>query len=186
MAISLPRKLWTVDEYELMIEKGILDEDDNVELIKGEIVEMAPIGLRHAGCVTALQTLFHDLVGEMATVSVQNPVQLPDDSEPQPDIALLKGGWRSFMHKRPTASDVLLLVEVSDSTLAADRGVKLPLYAEAGIREVWIVNLDNDVIEAYSQPSGGKYTTAALMGRGQSLALPAGLPGQISVDEVLE
>lgn len=186
MAVSLARKLWSIDEYEQMIEKGILDKYDRVELIRGEIVEMAPIGVRHAACVTNLEALFHTLLDkETATVYGQNPVQLPVASEPEPDVALLKGHRSLYRHRRPTAEDVLLLVEASDSTLATDRRVKLPLYAEANIGEVWLVNLDKDVVEVYSEPVGGKYEKMALVGRGEMLALPGGLRGQISVDEVL-
>src|SRR5437879_4283597 len=102
MTTGLARKLWSVAEYEEMIEKGILDKYDRVELIRGEVVKMAPIGVRHAGCVTGLDTLFHRLPDEMVTVSVQNPIVLPDDSEPQPDVALLKGHWSLYVRKRPT------------------------------------------------------------------------------------
>src|SRR5437588_1580611 len=114
MAVGLIRKLWTVAEYEEMIEKGILDKYDRVELIRGEIVEMAPIGVRHASCVNDLNALFGRLLDETVIVSVQNPIVLPNDSEPQPDIALLKGHRSLYRRKRPTAEDVLLLVEVAD------------------------------------------------------------------------
>jgi Uma2 family endonuclease len=185
MTISLPRKLWSVDEYELMIEKGILDEEDRVELIKGEIVEMAPIGIRHAACVVAFQELFHELLGRSVTVSVQNPVRLPDASEPQPDIALLRGRRSSYNHRRPTAEDVLLVVEVADTTLATDREVKAPLYVQAEVPQVWLVNLEANMVEVYSEPAGGKYGKVVFVGRGEKLALPGGLPGEIAVDEVL-
>ncbi len=182
---SLARKLWTVDEYEQMIEKGILTEDDRVELIKGEIVEMAAIGPRHAMCVMRLDELFHELLRRTVLISVQNPIRLPDYSEPEPDLALLKRRSDEYSHEHPKADDILLLVEVSDSTLATDRRVKVPLYAEAGIAEVWLVNLDKDVVEVYSEPTGGKYEKMALARRGEALVLPGGLPGQISVAEVL-
>lgn len=187
MAASLPRKLWTVGEYEQLVEKGVLDEDDRVELIRGEIVEMAPVGTRHISCVINLQALFHRLSPDIVTVSVQNPVRLPNDSEPQPDVALLKGPRSRYKEHRPSSEDVLLLVEVSDSTLGSDRYVKAPLYAEAGIPEVWVVNLDKGVIEVFSQPAGGRYKRTSTVGRGETLAiaLPGGLAESISVDEVL-
>jgi Uma2 family endonuclease len=185
MTIGFTRKLWSIEEYERMIKMGILSKDDRVELIKGEIVELAPIGVRHAACVVAFQDLFHASLRQSVTISVQNPVRLPDDSEPQPDIALLKGHRTLYNHRRPTAEDVILLVEVSDTTLATDKEVKLPVYAHAEIPQVWIVNLDADVIEIYSEPAGAVYTKVALGRRGQLLALPGGLPGEIAVDEVL-
>src|SRR5438128_11861822 len=126
MAVTPTRKLWTTDEYERMIEMGILGKDDRVELINGEILQTAPIGIRHAACVVALQELLHKQLADIATISTQNPIQLPGDSEPQPDIAVLKGKSRLYRRRRPAPDDVLRLIEVSDSTLAGDRPVKLP------------------------------------------------------------
>lgn len=185
MVIELPRKLWTVDEYELMIEKGVLTGDDRVELIRGEIVQMAPIGPRHAVCVRRLDDLFHDLLQKTVIVSVQSPVRLPDDSEPQPDLALLRRRPDEYAGGHPTAEDILLLIEVSDTTLATDRAAKVPLYAEAGIAEVWLVNLENDGVEVYSELVGGRYTKVDFVGRGQRLRMPSGLVGEIEVDDIL-
>lgn len=184
MTVGLAHKLWSIDEYEQMIEKGILTKNDRVELIRGEIVEMAPIGLRPAACVVRLTGLFHKLLGETVMVSVQNPVQLHDDSEPQPDRALLKRRVDAYAAKRPTEGDVLLLVEVTDSTRLTDRAVKVPLYAEAGIAVVWVVNVDEGVIEVYANPVGGSYQRTDMLGPGTMLALPGGLPGSINVGEV--
>jgi Uma2 family endonuclease len=185
MLTGLARKLWTIDEYERMIEEGILDKDDRVELIKGEVVEMTPIGVRHAACVTNLEALFYKLPESLVTVRGQNPIQLPDDSEPQPDVVLLKGHRSLYARRRPTADDVILLVEVSDSTLRIGRNVKLPLFANAGIPEVWIVNLEEDVIEVYSEPTDNVYQKVWVAGKGSSVPLPGGLVGAVSVDEVL-
>jgi Uma2 family endonuclease len=185
MAVSLARKLWSADEYERLIENGILDEDNRVELIRGDIVELPPIGIRHAACVVALGELFHELLDRMVTVSVQNPIRLPDDSEPQPDIALLRGHRSLYTRRRPTAGDVLLLVEVSDTTPATDREVKVPLYAGSGIPQVWVVNLDSEAIEVYSEPVGEKYQKVTFVARGEKLALPGGMAGEIALDEVL-
>jgi Uma2 family endonuclease len=185
MATGLARKTWSVEEYEEMIEKGILDKNDHVELIRGEIVNMTPIGMRHAACVTILSSLFYELVGAKATVSVQNPVLLLNHSEPQPDIALLRDHPRAYVRRRPTSTDIILLVEVSDTTLKTDRTIKVPLYAEAGVPEVWIVNLEEDVIEVYTQPEGSQYGEMHSVGRGGTVNLPGGLPGSVRVDEVL-
>jgi Uma2 family endonuclease len=185
MAVELVRKLWTIEEYEMMIEKGVLTKDNRVELIKGEIVEMAPIGMRHAYCVAALSRIFSRLPENVAVVWVQSPIQLPNDSEPEPDVALLRGPLQSYAHRRATAQDAILVVEVADTTLASDRGVKVPLYAEAGISEMWVVNMDEKTIEVYSEPAVGRYQNLRVAHKGDRLELPEGLRGQISVDEVL-
>src|SRR5438309_12082995 len=171
MAVSLVRKLWRTEEYEEMIEKGVLDKYDHVELIRGEIVEMAPIGLRHAYCVASLDALLHGLVGRSATVFTQTPIQLPNNSMPEPDVALVRGPLSSYARRRVTAEDVILFVEVSDTTLATDRRVKLPLYAEAGIPEVWIGNVDEDLVDVYSQLANGKYKAVHQFRRGETVPL---------------
>ena len=144
------RRRFTVHDYYRMGEAGILHEDDRVELIEGEIVEIAPIGSRHLTCVNQLTRLLVRGVGDAAIVSVQNPVRLDEHTEPQPDLAVLR--VRDYRESLPMPEDVLLLIEVSDTTLAYDRGVKLPLYARAGIREVWIA----DLVGA-TDPSGDGY-----------------------------
>lgn len=185
MAVNLERKTWTIGEYEQMIEKGILDEDERVELIRGEIVKMAAIGPRHATCVRRLEELFHELLGRTVVVSGQNPIRLPDNSEPQPELALLKRRNDEYRQQHPQAADVLLLVEVADTTVTSDRDAKVPLYAEAGIAAVWLVDLNANVIEVYSEPVGGRYERVSTVGRDETLALPGGLVGSISVDEVM-
>ncbi|MBF6614552.1 MAG: Uma2 family endonuclease [Chloroflexi bacterium] len=185
VAIELARKLWTIEEYEEIIEKGILDKYDHVELIRGEIVNMAPIGMRHVVCVARLDSLFHKLPEREVAIFVQSPIQLQNNSMPEPDVALLRGPLGAFAHRRAIAQDVILLVEVADSTLATDRSVKVPLYAEAVVTEVWIVNLDEEVIEVYSEPEGGKYGSVRRLGRGEEVALPAELEGSVRVEEVL-
>lgn len=185
MAIQLQRKLFTIEEYERMIATGVLAEDDRLELIRGEIVEMTPIGLEHIVCVLRLDHLFGGLVAKSAHTSVQNPIRLPNGSRPQPDVTILK--WRDdfYAGKHPDAEDVLLLIEVADSTLETDRGVKVPLYAEAGIPETWIINLPERVVEVYSGPSAGAYGKIRHARRGDSLPLPAGLEGVVRVDDIL-
>ncbi len=156
------QRMFTLDEYEHMIAAGIFPPEDRSELIRGEIIEMAPIGLRHAACVTRIQTLFSERLGRAAIVSVQNPIRLTGNSLPQPDLVLLRPRSDFYGQSRPTAGDVLLLVEVSDSTLEYDTNVKIPLYAEASIQEVWIVNLQDNLITAYSNPLAKSYTTVQL------------------------
>lgn len=148
-----------------MADAGILGRDDRVELIDGEVVEMSPIGSRHAASVSRLVRIFTSLVGDLAVVRVQDPVRLSDLSEPQPDLALLKPRDDFYASGHPTPADVYLIVEVADSSLAFDQGVKLSLYALCGIPEVWIVDLSTSVLTSYRTPDGGNYThTSRLKG----------------------
>ncbi len=180
---GVTRWRFTVHDYHRMGEAGILHEDDRVELIEGELVEMAAIGARHFSCVNRLNRLLVINVGDEAIVSVQNPVRLNEHTEPQPDLTVIRP--RDYRLSLPGPEDVLLLIEVSDTTLAYDRGVKLPLYARAEIGEAWIVNLPGETIERYTGPSAGSYRQADQMRRGQTLTSTA-LSGLIlSADEIL-
>ncbi|MCB1920590.1 MAG: Uma2 family endonuclease [Candidatus Competibacteraceae bacterium] len=151
------RHRWTVAEYHRMAEVGLLNEDSRVELIDGEIIEIAPIGSPHGGHVKRCIRLFSKVVDDKAIIAAQDPVVLGNYEEPEPDIALLR--WRDDdyeqMHPRP--EDVLLLIEVSDSTLRYDRDVKVPLYAKNGIPEVWLLDIQNRQLEIYREPSNGAY-----------------------------
>ena len=147
---QLTRWRFTVHDYHRMGEAGILHEDDRVELIQGELVQMTAIGTRHFSCVNRLNRLMVLNFGDEAIVSVQNPVRLNEYNEPQPDVTVIR--TRDYRESLPMPEDVLLLIEVSDTTLAYDRGIKLPLYARAGIGEVWIVNLPGEIIERHTGP----------------------------------
>ena len=164
---EVTRRRFTVHEYHRMGEAGILHEDDRIELIDGELVEMTAIGTRHFNCVNRLNHLLVGKAGDDAIVSIQNPVRLNEYSEPQPDAALIR--TRDYSGSLPTPEDVLLLIEVSDTTLAYDHGVKLPRYAEAGIPEVWIVNLPGQRIEHHTGPSGDLYGHVHLARRGEKI-----------------
>lgn len=179
------RRLFTIDEYEQMIDAGVFDEDEHIELIKGEIVKMAAIGLRHEGCVRRLTKLLERRVGDIAIVSVQNSVRLPAASQPEPDVAVLAWDDEYYSERRATPHDVLLLIEVAESSLRYDRTVKVPLYAVAGISEVWVVDLKGSRIEIYSDPVGGQYERVKQVGRGETLQILAGSAATLTVDEVL-
>lgn len=170
---QVTRRRFTVHEYHRMGEAGILHEDDRLELIEGDIVEMAAIGSRHFTCVNGLNRLLVRGVGDEAIVSVQNPVRLDERNEPEPDLAVIRA--RDYRDSLPAPEDVLLLIEVSDTTLDYDRGVKLPLYARAGIPEVWIVDLPAQAIERNTEPSAAGYGLVRRGRRGEVLhseALP--------------
>ncbi len=168
------QRRFTVDEFHRMAEAGILHEDDRVELLEGEIVEMSPIGGRHAACVREINRLLVRQVGDDLRVDVQSPVRLGERGAPQPDLAVIRA--RAYGNSLPTPEDVLLLIEVADTSLASDRDVKLPLYAVAGIAEVWLVDLNTNVIERHTEPSESGYRLVRRVGRGETLesvVLPA-------------
>jgi Uma2 family endonuclease len=184
MALQIERRLFTLQEYERMIEAGVFQEDERLELIRGEIVELTPIGFDHAGTVARLTMLLARNVADSAILWIQNPIQFAGNSRPQPDLALLK--WQDYSASRPaTTSDVLLVIEVADTSIAYDRKVKGPLYAGAGIPEYWIVNLQGRVVEVYTHPTEGAYKQVRKARRGDAVALPAGLEGAVQVSDIL-
>src|SRR5947209_19828600 len=166
MSRQLAKRLLTADEYERMGEAGIFHPDDRLELLEGEIYEMSTIGSPHAARVDLLITLLTERAQRRFIVRGQSPVRLNDFSEPQPDVALLR--WRDDFYRsaHPTPADVLLVVEVADTTAETDRKVKVPLYARAGIPEAWLVNTPDERIEVYSDPSGDSYRRVEHFGRG--------------------
>lgn len=149
----------TVDEFHKMAAAGIFMEDDRVELIDGEMVDMAPIGSRHASIVKRLTNLLVTLAQGRAIVSAQDPLRLDPHSEPEPDLMLLKPRADFYSEAHPGAEDVLLLIEVCDTTVRYDREVKLPLYARQGVAEVWLIDLEARLVETcrMPQPEVGNY-----------------------------
>lgn len=185
MSVEPRRRLFNVDEYYAMARAGILDEDDRVELIEGEIVRMTPIGSRHAACVDRLTRILSGFAGPDEIVRVQNPVRLGDLSEPEPDLALLKGRDDFYARRHPGPEDVLLIVEVAETSLEFDLGRKLPLYATSGVPEVWIVDLDGDRIEAHHGPAQEGYRERRIRTRGETLQSAGLTELKVAVDEVL-
>jgi Uma2 family endonuclease len=155
--LGVQRHKLTVAQYHRMAETGVLAPDARVELLEGVIVDMAPIGSRHAATVNRLTRAFAAAVGNRAIVSVQNPIRLGDHDEPQPDLALLRPRADYYAEATPTAADVLLVVEVAQSSAAYDREVKLPLYAQHGVPEVWLVDLDAARLHVCRAPQDGRY-----------------------------
>jgi len=170
MTVQLVRRLFTVADYHKMAEAGILGEDDRVELLNGEIVAMSPIGSRHAACVDRLTQYLVVRVAGRAIVRVQNPIRLGEHSEPQPDVALLKPRPDFYAEAHPGPEDVLLVVEVAETSAAVDREVKVPLYARFGVPEVWLADLAGEQIEVFRQPSAQGYRELRVLRRGDSLA----------------
>ena len=174
-AIPFSRHRLSVEQFEEMARVGILAHDARVELIDGELIDMAPIGSRHASVVAALTMCFARQGGDVL-VWPQCPIVLPPRSEPQPDLAILVPQARGYRDALPRAEDILLVIEVSDTTVRYDRLVKGELYARYGIREFWLVNLPEAVLEVHSKPETGAYRTHLVLS-GADIAVPEALPG---------
>jgi Uma2 family endonuclease len=158
VTITPLRKQFTVDDYARMRETGILTEDDRVELLDGEIYIMSPIGPLHVAIVNKLNKILGVRVGDRGIISIQNPIRLDKLGEPQPDIAILHPRDDFYTQALATPDDILLVIEVADTTLEYDREQKLPRYAQAHISEVWIVDVAAQTIEQHTQPYQGVYT----------------------------
>jgi Uma2 family endonuclease len=185
MAWQPARKLFTVTEYHQMIEAGVLKEDDRVELLNGEIIEICPIGPRHAAHVDRLVYILPRKLKSKATLRVQSPIILNDHSQPQPDLSLLKPRADFYANGHPTPADVLVVIEVSDSTVEKDRRAKIPTYALAEIRETWLIDLVEDRIEVHTNPYNGIYQEVRIIQRGQKV-ISRSLPQlKLKADEIL-
>jgi Uma2 family endonuclease len=185
MATQVLRKLFTVEQYHRMHEVGVLTDTDRVELIRGEIIQMSPIGTKHAACVMRLIDLFSQALGQRVLTNVQNPLKLANDSEPQPDVCLLKRKDDYYASAHPTPADVYLVIEVADTTIDFDRTSKMPLYAESGIIELWLVNLNDQCIEVYREPQADRYENISKHDRTQSISPLAFADLAIAVEQIL-
>ena len=172
--IEPQRRRFTLEEYHRLGEVGVFREKERLELIEGEIVEMTPIGRVHAGTVDRIASVFFGRLGDRAGVRIQGPVVFADlVSELQPDVTLLVPRGDFYAGGHPGAGDILLAVEVMDSTAAYDRGVKLPLYARAGVPEVWLVNVGARRIEGHRRPGPDGYGESRIFQRDESIAVQA-------------
>ncbi|MBE9187328.1 Uma2 family endonuclease [Microcoleus sp. LEGE 07076] len=185
MSVKMQRRLFTVQEYHLMNDAGIFGEDDRVELIEGEIIQMAAINTRHATCVRRLIRQFRQLPEESAFLDVQNPIQLNERTEPQPDVVLQQPRADYYETAHPIPSEVLLLVEVSDRTVDFDRDVKVPNYTSSGIQEVWLWDLEANCLEVYRNPTANGYISVQKFERRETVS-PLAFPDFVlSIDGIL-
>jgi Uma2 family endonuclease len=173
--VAATRRRFTRKEYYRMAEAGILRERERVELIRGEIVEMSPIGPRHSAFVDNLNRLLARRLPDDAIVRVRGPVALADDTEPQPDLTVLRRRTVSYKDREAWAEDALLVVEVADSSLAYDRSTKRRLYAEAGIPEYWVVDCAAETVEVHRGPGPDGYRDVRLV-TGEATLLPQAFP----------
>jgi Uma2 family endonuclease len=186
MARTLRARLFTVDEYQRMGETGILASDERLELIAGRIVVREPIGSRHAGTVDRLTRLWTSRLGERAIVRIQNPVRFAkEDSEVQPDVMLLRPRDDFYTTAHPVAADVLLLIELADTTLRLERRVRLPLYARVGVQESWLCDIASERVEVHREPLGHRYRAVQALNRGETLRSLAFPDVTLIVDDLL-
>lgn len=185
MSVRPKRLRFSVDDYYTMINMGMLKNVERAEIIDGELIETMPIGNVHASCVKRLAEILRDNLGKNVTHSVQDPIWLDEYNEPMPDLALLKRRDDFYFGKSPSATDVLVLIEVSDTTLDYDRNRKIPLCARFGIPEVWIVNLQNGTIELHCQPRDYSFSVVKVFRRGEILKSENLTNLEFKVDDIL-
>ena len=185
--MSMPnvKQKLTVEEFHKLGEMGYFYPDARVELIEGELIHMTPTGDRHASTVRFFNYFFSRKLPDKVIVDVQNPLQFNTDVELYPDIFLLKFRSDLYRKKKPAVEDVVLLIEVSDTSISHDRNTKIPLYAKAGVPEVWIINLNNDQVELYREPQMEGYQSRTVCRRGEAVS-PLAFPEIVlAVDEIM-
>ena len=187
MVMEMTRRRFCVRDFYLMDKAGVFCENDRVELIDGEIIEMAPIGSYHNGCVTTLTHIFVRVVPDGVRVQVQGAVQMDESTMFQPDLAILRPREDDYFESNPTPEDVMLVIEVSDSTVAHDRNVKIPKYAQSGVPEVWQVNLPYGFIDRFvdPDPATGRYRSVMRHSRGQTIAAMLLPNAKLDVSDIL-
>jgi len=185
MHTTTGKKLLTSAEYIHLIEQGVVTENDRVELIEGEVVEKMTVGNRHIGRVSRLAHLFIGRFGDRATVSAQSPVLLTDVSMPEPDLVVLHARDDFYEGSYATPEDILLLIEVADTSLGFDRLRKARVYAAAAVTEYWLVNLRDNVLELYRQPTPQGYASVTILRRGDRVAVAAFPEVELAVEDLV-
>ena len=183
--MEMIRRPITVAEYNRMAEVGILDPDERVELLDGDIVVVPPQGPEHASIITRTHEELVRRLERRAIVTSQIPVILSDRSEPEPDIAVLARRDDYYKSALPSAADIRALVEVADSSLRIDRGAKLRIYSEAGIEEYWVIDVKRNVIEVYREPRDGRYESLTTLCPGDDASFLAFPDDVFTVDELI-
>jgi len=188
--LEAPRKVpkvlpLSVEIYDSMIEKGILNENDNVELLNGRIIEKMPKGTKHTSVTRFITRFFYRVFDENVVIQVQDPIRLDDFSEPEPDIVLARMEENDYKKRHPAPEDILLIIEVSDSTIYFDRNDKALAYANAGIKQYLIVNVENNTIEDYRKPDADGYQSKETYYAGEKFSLMAFPEIEINVEDFL-
>lgn len=184
--MSVQAKRWTREEYDRMVELGLLAPDSHVQLIEGEILEMAPPGAPHSTAVGLVQDILHaTFEGTALHVRGQQPVRIGPDSEPEPDIAVVKGRRLDYLKIHPAAEDVVLVIEVADTSIDLDRRRKARLYGRAGIPEYWIVALPERILEVFTDPGAAGYAQRTVLRPGDAVGPIAKPDAKIDVAALL-
>ena len=184
-AVAIPRHRFTVEDFARLGEAGIFTEDDRVELIDGEIRDMTPIGQPHAWIVNRLARRLFTRLADGVYVSVQNPLRLDGQTEPQPDLVVARGGEDDYADRHLEAGDVLLVIEVADSSLRYDRAEKMPRYGRSGIPEAWLVDVTGGVVTVYTTPGAGGYASEHVFRPGAEIASTTVAGLRVTVDEIV-
>lgn len=184
MITHVARRLFSTEDYHRMYQAGIFTENDHVELLAGEIREMSPVGPHHGAIVKRLNRRLGQLLPSSLLLSVQDPIRLSDSSETEPDLAVVTARDDFYAGGHPTPDDILFVIEVADTTIYYDRDEKLPRYAEALLREVWIVDVHNEHVEQYTDCAYGQYRTKTTWVRGQSIPIRAVAGSAVAVDDI--
>src|SRR5215831_8399214 len=184
MAVQILRWQFTVADFARMVEVSIFAEDDRVELIDGEVRAMSPIGPRHAALVKRLNALMSRQIADRAILSVQDPIQLTDYTEPQPDLAVLRVREDFYVQAHPVPADVLVVVEVAETSLEYDREEKVPRYAQVLIPEVWLIDVERETVTQHTQPDGTRYREEQTLQRGQILVATTVSNIRLALDDI--
>jgi len=179
------RHLFTVEEYYRMGESGVLGHEPRIELIEGEVVDMSPIGSKHAYVVDLLVKLINQTIDDSLHLRGRHPVRLSDVSEPEPDIAIVRGPGTNYLEHHPLPNDVMLLIEVSDTTLKFDLETKAPLYAKHGIPEYWVVDLEGKQLHLFRQPEEGVYLVHETLDAAGTVEVPACPGARLALADIL-
>lgn len=171
MAVAYERHRITLEEYHRMVDAGVFNEDARIELIRGELIAMPPIGLPHVWATDEILAILFAKLGGKARIRCQNPITLPDDdSEPQPDLSIARADPRRYLDHAPYPKDLLLVIEIADSSRGYDRRTKMPLYGRAGIPEAWLVDLVERVVRVYREPTAKGYASEQVFAEGESMS----------------
>lgn len=185
MPISdMPLAQINTDTYHAMVSAGIFSEDDKIELINGYLIKKMSIGSKHGSTVTRLARLLIKQLDDQAVVTIQNPITINEFSEPEPDVVVAKPQDDFYADGHPTPKDILLLIEVADTSLAFDRNAKIPLYAAADVPEAWLVDLIANEITVFRKPEGAVYRESEVFKSGQSIPLPGFAEASIAVSDL--
>jgi Uma2 family endonuclease len=185
VSIQLTPRRFTAAEYGQMIEAGVFGQDERLELIDGEIVEMSPIGDRHAACVRRLIAVLSRHFADRAIVDAQDPIVVDVAYAPQPDAALLRLRPDFYASGTPSAADCLVVIEVADTSAEYDRQVKVPRYARGGVAELWLIDLERDLVVVYRDPDGDSYQHVQVFRRGDTIRVHALPEPAVRVDDII-